>query len=261
MNKTIRFFLIFILGFSIYYFFDLYSFKTIQNFVKETTGSKAIAHATAYVITLIPLLITQKILAPEKKITFLLSLDKSILKGGFIAFIGTLPMLIGYLYFFNIVQKVDVQSLFINTISSAFFEEIIFRAFLIGTLFRLTRLGFISALLFGSLLFAQAHLYQSNDTTELIEIFLITFLGSALFSWVYIETDFNLWTAIFLHFFMNIYWEIFNVAENVSGNWYGNVFKALSVLLIIALSIYRKQKGKTTFQITAKNLFIKTELS
>lgn len=259
MNKTIRFFFIFIVGFSAYYFLDLYGFKITQNFVKDLTGSKAIAHVAAYSVTLIPLILTLKILFPKKNITDLFSINKSVFKGFSVAFIGTLPMLIGYFINFNLTDKVDFQSLFINTVSSAFFEEIIFRAFLIGVLYRFTGLGFISSALFGSLLFAQVHLYQGSSVTELIEIFLITFLGSVFFSWVYFEMNFNLWTAIFLHLFMNLYWEIFNISENVTGNLFGNSFKILSILLVIAIIIYKKYEGKIPFQITGKILFVKTK--
>ncbi|SIS97536.1 hypothetical protein SAMN05421786_103532 [Chryseobacterium ureilyticum] len=258
MSKNIRFFLIFILGFVIYYFFDLFYFKNIQHFIKELFRSKALAHVLAYTITLIPIIITLKILFPQKKIFNLFSLDQNVLKGFTLAFIGTFPILIGYILHFKIAHTLSFESLFINTISSAFFEEIIFRAFLIGILFRFTKLGFLSSILFGSLLFAQVHLYQSQNTIELIEIFAITFLGSVFFTWVYFEQDFNIWAAIFLHFFMNLYWEVFNVSENVSGNFYGNLYKLLSIILITGIVIYDKKKKKKTFQITGKTLFIKT---
>ncbi|WP_223608862.1 CPBP family intramembrane glutamic endopeptidase [Chryseobacterium sp. OSA05B] len=259
MNKIISFFFFFVLGFSVYYFFDLFYFKTIQTFVRELSGSKALAHVAAYSVTMIPLIITLKILFPKKNIADLFSINKSVLKGFNLAFIGTLPMLAGYLINFSLTDKIDIQSLFINTISSAFFEELIFRAFLIGILYRFSRLGFITSALFGSLLFAQVHLYQGSSGTEIIEIFLITFFGSVFFSWVYFEMDFNLWAAIFLHILMNLYWEIFNVSENVSGNLYGNSFKILSIMLIIAIIIYRKYNDKVLFRITPKTLFTKTK--
>ncbi|AZA81807.1 hypothetical protein C1637_04345 [Chryseobacterium lactis] len=258
MSKNIRFLLIFILGFCTYYFFDLYCFKTIQSFSQRLFHSKALAHVIAYSITLIPLITTLKIVLPEKKIADLLSVNKLIVKGFTIAFLGTFVMAVGYSLHFSIITKIDIESLFINTISSAFFEEIIFRAFLIGVLYRFTRLGFLSSLLLGSLLFAQVHLYQSQNTTELIEIFSITFLGSIFFAWIYFETDYNLWTAICTHFFMNFYWEIFNVSANVSGNLYGNIYKLSSLLLIIGIIIYYKKRNNIPFQVTLKSLFIKT---
>ena len=258
MSKNIRFLIIFFLGFSTYYFFDFFCFKSIQHFSKNALHSKAAAHVIAYTITLIPLVITLKILFPKKNLFDLFSLNTPIMKGILLAFIGTLPMLMGYFVHFPMVKKIDMESLFINTISSAFFEEIIFRAFLIGFLYRFTRLGFLSSLLFGSLLFAQVHLYQSQNTMELVEIFAITFLGSAFFAWVYFELDFNLWAAIFLHFFMNLYWELFDVSENVSGNLYGNLYKTLSIVLIIGIVVHHKRKNKIPLQITWKSLFIKS---
>ncbi|NIF05415.1 CPBP family intramembrane metalloprotease [Chryseobacterium sp. Tr-659] len=258
MSKNIRFFSIFILGFTAYYFFDFLCFKSIQTFSKNTIHSKALAHVIAYSVTLIPLVITLKILLPQKNIFDLFSLNKPPVKGFLLTLIGTFPMLAGYFIHFNIIEKINFESLFINTISSAFFEEIIFRAFLIGILFRFTRLGFISSALLGSLLFAQVHLYQSRNIVELIEIFVITFLGSLFFAWVYFETEFNLWSAIFLHFFMNLYWEIFNVSENVSGNLYGNIYKLLSIIVVIGLIVYFKRKNKSPFLITRRSLFIKT---
>lgn len=259
MSKNIHFFSIFILGFIIYYFFDLLYFKSIQHVTKELFHSKAIAHVLTYSITLIPIIITLKLLFPKKKIFDLFSLDQSIVKGFSLAFMGTLPMLIGYIIHFRLAKTVSFESLFINTLSSAFFEEVIFRGFLIGTLYRFTRMGFLSSILFGSLLFAQVHLYQSQNTVELLEIFAITFLGSVFFTWVYFELDFNIWIAIFLHFFMNLYWEIFSVSDNVSGNLYGNFYKFSSIILMVGIVAYCKKKKKKPLQITWKTLFIKSK--
>lgn len=258
MSKTAYFYFVFILGFLSYYFFDFFCFKTIQHFFKKIFENRAIAHVLTYLITLIPLAITAKILLPKRKLAEVFSLDKSPFTGFVLAITGTLPMLIGYFFFFQLIKKLNLESLFINTLSSPFFEELIFRAFLIGILYRYTELGFITSILFGSFLFAQVHFYQSQNTIELIEIFVITFLGSILFAWIYFEWNFNLWTAIFVHLLMNLYWELFTISENVSGNFYGNLFKFLSILLIIVITIYYKKKKKIPFEITSKSLFLKS---
>ncbi|WBV55615.1 CPBP family intramembrane metalloprotease [Chryseobacterium daecheongense] len=257
MSKTVYFYTVFILGFLTYYFFDLFCFKTIQNFSNKTINNKVIDHVIAYSVTLIPLILTAKLLFPKKKLSELFSVDKPIFVGYVVACVTTLPMLIGYFLFFHLVKDIHFDSLFINTACAALFEEIIFRAFLIGILYRYTGMGFITSILFGSLLFAQVHLYQSSDTKEIIEILSITFLGSILFAWIYFEWNFNLWIAVFVHFFMNLYWEIFAVSDNVSGNLYGNIFKFLSVLLLIGITIYYKRKKKIPFNITMKSLFLK----
>lgn len=258
MNNSIRFSALFIIGFITYYLFDFYCFKSIQEYTKEIFHSKAIAHVIAYSITMIPLIVTAKLMFPKKNILELFSLNQPISIGIMLAFLATLPMLIGYSFFFSISKELNIESLFINTISSAFFEELIFRAFLIGLLFKYTKLGFITSIVLASSLFAQTHLYQGSNTTEVIEVFSITFLGSILFAWVYSEWHSNIWTAIGLHFFMNLYWNIFAVDDNAAGNTLGNIFRFASLFLVISLTIYHKKRKKIPFQVTWKSLFIKS---
>ena len=210
MNSTLRYFLVYIVGFAIYFFgIDENLFVLIQKKAQLLTHSQATGHIFAYTVTLIPLLITVAILhknyrnIPEK-----LGLSKGLFIGFTFAFFVTLPSLIGYSTKFSLNKELSIDTLIINTIDSAFFEEIIYRAFLFGMLYRFTRLGFLPSVFLGSLLFGVAHLYQSTDFNELIGIFSLTFLGSVLFAWIYSEWKFNLWTAIFLHCLMNLYWRM-----------------------------------------------------
>lgn len=166
-------------------------------------------------------------------------------------------MLAAYSLKFSLNKELSLQTIIINTISSAFFEEVIFRAFLFGILYRFTRLGFLSSVFLGSLLFGLAHLYQSDDVNELIGIFSITFLGSVLFSWIYAEWNFNLWTVIFLHCLMNLYWLIFDVDTNALGGTYANIFRFLTVFLSIFITIIYKRKKKIPLEITKKTWWIK----
>ncbi|WP_166333898.1 CPBP family intramembrane glutamic endopeptidase [Sphingobacterium chungjuense] len=149
------------------------------------------------------------------------------------------------------------DTIIINTISSAFFEELIFRGFLFGMLYRFTHLGFLPAVFLGSLLFGIAHLYQSTDTTELAGIFIMTFLGSILFAWIYSEWNFNLWTAIFLHCFMNLYWLIFNVDDTALGGIYANAFRFATIFIAIAGTIIYKQKFNIPMSISRKDWWLK----
>ena len=133
----------------------------------------------------------------------------------------------------------------INVIAAAIFEELYYRSFLFGQLFRHTRLGFILSVLLGAVLFGLIHLYQSNELTEWIGVFLITFLGGILFAWVFTEWNYNLWIPIFLHLFMNLSFEMFSAGENALGGIYLNIFRTITVILIIALTlIYKRKKGQ-----------------
>lgn len=260
MNSKLRYFLVFIVGFAIYFFIDLTFFSTIQKEIKLLTQSKAIGHIAAYAVTLIPLLITVAILHKNyRSILEKIGISKSVHIGIVFAFLSTLPMLIGYSIMFYLNKELTFETIIINTISSAFFEEIIYRAFLFGMLYRFTRLGFLPSVLLGSLLFGLAHLYQSTDIDELSVIFLLTFLGSVLYGWIYSEWKFNLWTAIFLHCLMNLYWLIFDVDNNALGGTYANIFRFSTVFLVVFGTIIYKRKKKVTFEITRKTWWMKSK--
>jgi len=164
-------------------------------------------------------------------------------------------MFLGYAVIFPFNRHIDPNSFLINSVSSGFFEEIIFRAYFFGLVFRYTRLGFIPAIFTTSLIFALLHLYQSQDLGELTLILGITFLGSILFSWLYVEWKFNLWVPIALHVFMNSAWMIFDVAETAAGNRWGNFFRFSTIIFAIILTVV--QSRKTGFQISGKNLWLK----
>lgn len=256
--KELKFFIIFITGFLIYYFVDAYFFSNLQNEITILSKSKAVGHIITYTITICPLIIIITILHRSfKDILGRLGLSGNMLTGFYFAFVVTLPSLIAYSLKYGINCNLNANTIIINTISSAFFEEIIYRAFLIGQLYRYTRLGFLPAIFLGSTLFGLAHLYQSSDVTELTGIFLITFLGSLLFFWVYAEWKFNLWTAIFLHCLMNLYWLIFDVDNNALGGIYANVFRFITVFLVIFVTIVYKRKKRIPFEIVRRTLWMK----
>jgi len=258
LSKRTGYFLTFIVGFAIYFYVDAYFFSTIQREVKLFTLSKAAGHIIAYMATLIPLLLTVAILHKNSgSILEKLGISKSLHIGIAFALFSTLPMLIGYSVKLRVNQELSFETIIINTISSAFFEEIIFRGFLFGMLYRFTRLGFLPSVLLGSLLFGVAHLYQSTDFNELSIIFLITFMGSALFAWIYSEWNFNLWTAIFLHCLMNLYWLIFDAGTNAIGGTYANIFRFSSVFSAILVTIIYKWNKKASFEVTKKTWWIK----
>jgi membrane protease YdiL (CAAX protease family) len=256
--KKKYFILIFSVGFLLYSIFDAAFFGTIQRRIANLTNSNAAGHILAYAVTVFLLYVTVAIMHRSRQNVFeKLGLSGNLFVGLLFAFIVTLPSLIGYGLKFNINAKLSIDTILINTISSAFFEEIIYRAFLIGQLYRYTRLGFFPSLITGSVLFGLVHLYQSNDPAELMGIFLVTFLASLLFFWIYAEWTFNLWTVIFLHCLMNLYWLIFDVDNNALGGTYANVFRFATVALSIIATIIYKRKMEIPFEITRKTWWFK----
>lgn len=256
MDK-VKFLLIFLIGFAVYFWIDSQYFSLLQKEITRFVNSRAAGHILTYSVTLIPLLVTVAVAqGTYKTLLYEFGLSCGFMIGAGFAFLCTLPMLLGYGILFSLNRELSFDSIVIMTVSSAFFEEVIFRAFLFGQLYRHTRLGFLPAVLGGSLLFGSAHLYQGTETSELAGIFAITFVGSILFSWIYAEWKFNLWTAILLHFLMNLYWLIFDVDSNALGDTYANVFRFSTVFLAVIATIFYKYRKKVLLEIGIRTLFI-----
>jgi membrane protease YdiL (CAAX protease family) len=109
----------------------------------------------------------------------------------------------------------------------------------------------------GALLFASLHLYQSNEFSTLTGIFITTFSGAVLFAWVMSEWQHNLWVPVFLHFFMNLFWMMFSAGVNALGGWYANIFRAITIALIIVITILYKRRSGERMEINRETLWIK----
>ena len=244
MNKSTKALLIIAISFGLYFVFDDMFFKDIRKWFFDLTNQLGISHIIAYFITGIPLFLGALLIGQRTDFFQNLGLDKSIIKGFIFALICTLPMYIGFSVIFEFNQNVKLNTIFIRVVSAGFFEELYFRGFLFGIPFRKTKLGFILSVFFGALYFGLLHLYQSTEFSELLGIFLITFLGAILFAWAYAEWNFNIWIPVFLHMLMNLAWELYSVSDNALGGIYSNVFRFLTIGLVIILTLlYKKRKG------------------
>lgn len=257
MGKTNKILLITLLTFVIYFILgDLY-FKILRNWIDSAVHQFGISHILTYLLSGIPLLIGTVIMHGWSGSLKSLGLDKSIGKGILFSLLCTIPMLIGYAIVFDFNRDITANDVLVKVVASGFFEELFFRGFLFGQLYRFSKLGFVPAIVIGALLFASMHLYQSEDLLTLTGIFLITFLGSLLFAWAYAEWNFNIWIPVFLHFFMNLFFELFSAGENALGGIYMNVFRGLVILLIISLTVIYKRKKGIKLEINKRTIWMK----
>ncbi len=181
--------------------------------------------------------------------------DSGMLTGVKMAFIFCLPMLAGYGFLADFTVRIDWQSFWFGCVVAAIFEELLYRGFLFGQLFRYGGWGFIPSALLNAVLFGSGHLYQSNDVSGAIGVFTITALGGMWFAWLYIEWNNNLWIAIFMHFFMNSWWTSFNIDDNAAGGFMANIIRGTTIALSIIYTVRMKRKtGGLTIGIN--NLFI-----
>lgn len=258
MNRTLKIFLITIFSFGIYFFLDDIYFKDVRKYLNEIINQGGVSHIIAYAIFGIPIILGSILIHNVKQFISGLGLNGSISEGILFPLICTLPMLIGFAIVFNFNSEITVNDILIKVLAAAFFEELYFRGFLFGQLFRYTKLGFLPSIIIGALLFAVIHLYQSTNLLTLVGVFITTFLGAILFAWVFVEWNYNLWIPIFIHLFMNLFWLMFSAGENALGGIYANVFRISSLILIISLTIVYKRKKGYTLAVNKKTFWIKT---
>lgn len=257
MNKTIKVVLITVIFFGAYYALRQMFFVDIRTWLNGFISNIGICHFITYMIIGTPLFIGVGIIHKFKNFFEALGLNKSIVKGILFPLICTLPMLIGYAILFDFNNEITFTKILMGVICAAFVEELFYRGFLFGQIYRFTKIGFILSIVFGALVFASGHLYQSQDITTIVGIFLTTFLGAILFAWVYVEWNYNLWIPIFLHLFMNLFWMMFSVSDNAFGGTYANIFRIVTIGLVIGLTILYKLKKGIKLEINKNTLLVK----
>lgn len=256
MNNTIKIILVTLAAFAAHYFIDALYFNEIRQTFDSYLNQRGISHNLAYILVGLPILAGAVFLHGKNWLESL-GLNRSIIKAFVFALICTLPMLIGLAALSSVNPKFTLNTFLINVIAAAFFEELYFRGFLFGQLYRYTKLGFIPSVLLGALLFAFIHLYQSSDPLTLVGIFAVTLLGAILFAWVYVEWNYNLWAPIFLHLLMNLFWAVFNGGDNALGGFASNVFRTITLILIITLTVIYKKRKSEPLEITKRTMWMK----
>lgn len=160
------------------------------------------------------------------------------------AAIATLPMLITFALTMPVNPKMTFLTVGVLCFIAPFAEEVLYRSFLFRQLYRRARLGFWISALAPSVLFAAAHLYQSDNLLELLGIVAITGTGGIAFCWFFMKWRDNVWAVFGLHAGMNLWWEVFNVDDTALGGWLANGARLATVIVAVLLTIYKDKIWK-----------------
>ncbi len=255
-KETLRTVLVVVVCFGLYYFLFL-SFKPIKLGLDKITHQGLVSYILTYFIIGLPVFAGTWFINRGKSIFKSLGLSSGILTAAAVSLLFALPMFIGGMLFFRFDGQLEIQSLIAGTLVAGFMEELYFRGFLFGQLFRKTRLGFITSILLGAVIFASGHLYQSQDTRELIGIFMITFSGAVFFAWLYVEWNYNLWVPILTHTLMNLSWSLFKIDDSALGGTKANIFRGLTILTAILFTIFYKKGRNLKLVVNRRTLLLK----
>lgn len=205
---------------------------------------------TRSIITFIPMFAVLICLHKPSHILQSLGLNRNILKGLGFAAICCSPLLTGTPIIGDFDSNLSIDKAIRIVILAAFFEEVVFRGFMFGQLFRYGKVGFAWAVIIPAILFGAGHLYQGHSLSSSLMAFGVTALGALYFSWVYVECNYNLWIPIGLHLFMNFAWSVFPVVgvENSVGTMLPNILRVASMALtVILIIVYKKKQGERIF--------------
>ena len=255
MNKQTRIIFITLLSFGLYFLIDELYFRSLRSWLNEFFHQLGTSHLIAYIMVGVPIFVGTYCLH-TKKFFDALGFGRSIFKAFIFALLCTLPMFLGYSLLSGLNHEYTLNQFLVSAIAAAFFEELYFRGFLFGQLYRYTRLGFIPSVFLGAVIFGLIHLYQGTDVSELLGIFAVTFMGGILFAWVYVEWRFNLWVPIFLHLLMNLSWDICAMGNSALGNGYANLFRLITIALIIILTITCKKRKKMRLEVNRNSVWM-----
>ena len=219
-------------------------YKQVYLIVAPFNLQRTLASFMMHLTVCLPIVVVLFLLHRPKDFFHQLGLDGNFITGTVFALISTLPLFIVFPIIGEFNNVLTLDKLIRSTVIVALFEEIIFRGFIFGQLFRYCKIGFGWSVLIPSVLFGSLHLYQGHDLISSLMAFGVTFLGGLYFSWIYMKWNFNLWCSIGLHFFMNLSWQLFVVEGNsvVVGGIISNIFRILSVALaVIITNIYLRK--------------------
>ena len=242
MNKASRTILITLAAFGVYFLLDESFFSSLRGWLNHSIDLWGISHIITYIIIGLPIIIGTWLIHKDGRVYKYLGLDGGIIQAFIFGLLCTSPMFIGYALSYDFNYDFSLNRFLMAVLAAAFFEEFYFRGFLFGQLYRYTNWGFIPAVIIGAILFGAVHLYQGKEMSELLDIFLITFMGAVLYAWAYVEWNYNLWVPIFLHLLMNLSWELFSAGENALGGAASNLFRGATIALIIILTLAYKRR-------------------
>ncbi|MEL6360247.1 MAG: CPBP family intramembrane glutamic endopeptidase [Pseudomonadota bacterium] len=229
-----------ILVIGVFWGLDTYDWTLFKALAAQTTGwdrTGAVFSLRYLPQLLVPLAIGALLFGPSRSLSAL-GLTKSLLVGVGFGLLVTSIMLAAIAATSPFNPPTDLIRVLVNgALMPGVFEEIFYRAFLFGFLFRFAGWGFLPAALLGALIFGAGHLYQSSDPQEAAAIFAITAFGGVWFAWLYSEWDFNIWVPASIHVLMNGWWELFSVSETAMGPMAANISRLVVIVVSVLLTV------------------------
>ncbi|HEX9986137.1 MAG TPA: CPBP family intramembrane glutamic endopeptidase [Thermoanaerobaculia bacterium] len=176
----------------------------------------------------------------------LFRLRRGLLRAVAFGFVAASPMLVG----FAVTRSIHVPDVAATVFLSAIFpfaEELIARGFAFGLLYWREKWPLWAAVTAVAAVTGASHIEKGQTVLQILGLFAVTGLGGLVFSWLLARWG-SLWFPFAFHALMNLWWNIFSVAETALGGWYPFALQLGSVLLAVAVTVRLKPKTKGVSQ-------------
>lgn len=176
-----------------------------------------------------------------------LGLSSGLREGVLYGFLFTLPMLLGFAFIGEPkFSDWSLELVIVSALLPGFFEELYYRGFVFGELYKRAGWGFLLAAALNGVIFGLSHIWQGNSLGETVGVFFVTFSGAAWFAWLYVEWRNNLWLPMALHIFMNLYWALFDIESTALGGVGANIFRGITIAISVMYTLRRKKPRQIT---------------
>lgn len=131
---------------------------------------------------------------------------------------------------------------------AGFFEEVMFRGFIFGQLFRFARWGFVPAVLASVVPFAFLHIQFEWKLMAIGSMVVLTALDGAFLCWMFVQWRYNLWVPVWLHILINLSWIAFEGNDPESRIW-ANIVRLAAIFLSILFTVWIKKRNGESIRI------------
>lgn len=129
-----------------------------------------------------------------------------------------------------------------TAVIAGFFEEVMFRGFIFGQLFRYARWRFVPAVLASVVPFAFLHIQLEWNMVAIGSMFFLTALDGAFLCWMFVQWRNNLWVPIWLHILINLSWIAFE-GNNPEGRIWANIVRLAAIALSVLFTVWVKKRS------------------
>jgi membrane protease YdiL (CAAX protease family) len=162
------------------------------------------------------------------------------------ALVVTLPSVLLRFAVAGAKPQLNAATLLMSAVASPLSEELLFRGYLFGQLYRRAGWPFWVAALANAVPFVAGHFYQLSGNgwefvVSLAEVLVLVGVSALFAAWVYVRWEYNLWVLIFIHALLNLYSTIFATSETSGSGWVDNVAWLVTLTLVVVGTIYRKR--------------------